>query len=402
MGKAGEKRKKRIRKRRARRILPVLLLVLSLILLLLIILTMVLRSREKEAAQTAPEGPVVSEAVLKDTETEEAPPVTEAAESLETETEQAESTTMIFTGDILLNNSTLSNYQSSGLSGILSDDLAGTFREADILMVNEEFPFSTRGEAVLDKQYTFRVDPGYVSAFQEMGVDIAGIANNHILDFGTDALLDTCVTLDSAGIRYAGAGADLDRAMELQVIEANGKRFGFLAASRVWPDASWSAGAGKPGVFGTYDPTRLLEAIHAAKEVYGCDFVTVFVHWGIERNTLPEDYQRSLGQQYAAAGADLVIGMHPHVLQGIEYSGGTPVFYSLGNFIFGGQTYQTAAVVVTVASEGEASFAVIPCIASGGHTRRAEGAEAQSVYANLSALSYGVQLDENGQLLNLQ
>ncbi len=379
------------------RILGVVLLVLVLLLIVLLILFFIKQKKEEEEAEALFRAAVEREETERETEfvipdmpTEE----TEQPETEVTETEQA--TTMIFTGDVLLQQTTLGRYQTDGLSGILSEDLAETFRNADILMINEEFPFGVTGEPAPDKQFTFRTDPQYVSAFQDMGVDLVGLANNHVLDYGTSALLETFQTLDGAGIPYAGAGEDLARASELQVIEKNGKRFGFLAASRVWPAGSWAAGPEHPGCFGTYDPAMLLEAIRAAKEEQRCDFVTVFVHWGVERNTLPEDYQKSLARQYADAGADLVIGMHPHVLQGIEYVGNTPVFYSLGNFIFGGNSYQTAAVAVTVFPDGTREVTVIPCLASGGFTRRAEGDEAQGVFDTLNAISFGAGVDADG------
>ncbi len=382
---------------RTLRILGVVLVILVLLLIVLLILFFMKQKREEEEAQKTlreaaeqEKQELETEFVIPDRPEEE----TEQTETEETETAQA--TTMIFTGDVLLQQTTLGRYQTDGLSGILSEDLAETFRDADILMINEEFPFGVTGEAAPDKQFTFRTDPQYVSAFQEMGVDLVGLANNHVLDYGTSALLETFETLDNAGIAYAGAGVDLARASALQVVEKNGKRFGFLAASRVWPSGSWAAGPEHPGCFGTYDPAMLLEAIRKAKEEQGCDFVTVFVHWGVERNTLPEEYQKSLAKQYADAGADLVIGMHPHVLQGIEYVGGTPVFYSLGNFIFGGNSYQTAAVAVTVFEDGTKEVKVIPCVAGGGFTRRAEGEEAQAVFDTLNALSFDAGVDAGG------
>ena len=105
------------------------------------------------------------------------------------------------------------------------------------------------------------------------------------------------------------------------------------------PEASWNASRYNSGVFTTYDASQLVEEIKKAKE--SCDFVAVLVHWGIERNTLPEDYQKTLARQYIDAGADAVIGSHPHVLQGIEYYQGKPIFYSLGNFIFGNGSYES-------------------------------------------------------------
>ena len=88
-----------------------------------------------------------------------------------------------------------------------------------------------------------------------------------------------------------------------------------------------------PGYSTTYDPSILLNEIKAAQGQ--CDYLVVYVHGGIERNTQPEEYQRTLARQYIDAGADLVVGSHPHVLQGIEYYKGKPILYSLGNFVFG-------------------------------------------------------------------
>ncbi len=372
----------------------VLLLALTAVLVILLVLVNQ-KGEQEEPKETETEEteeiPFVPEVPV-ETETEEPLPP-------ETDTEEEKPVTLVFTGDILLEGTTLAAYQNGGLNGILSPELADIFQNADILMVNEEFPFGTTGEKAPDKQYTFRTDPQYVTAFQEMGADVIGLANNHVLDFGQSALMETFETLDRAGLKYAGAGADLSRAKELQVFEINGKRFGFLAASRVWPEASWAATDAHPGVFGTYDPAMLLSAIRSAKEEAGCDYVTVFVHWGIERNQLPEDYQRNLAAQYADAGADLVIGMHPHVLQGMEVINGTPVFYSLGNFIFGGRSYDTAVVQARINPDGTTEFTVIPCMASGGCTRKAEGEDAMRIYNTLNSISFGTAVNENGTLM---
>ena len=94
----------------------------------------------------------------------------------------------------------------------------------------------------------------------------------------------------------------------------------------------------------TYDPKILVDEIKKLRSQ--CDYLVVYVHWGIERKETPEDYQRSLGKQYIDAGADIVIGSHPHVLQGVEYYKGKPVVYSLGNFIFGSSIPKTALLKV--------------------------------------------------------
>ena len=304
--------------------------------------------------------------------------------------------TLLFTGDVLLSDYVLDNYNRSGIDGVLSPELLSELRDADITVINHEFPFSTRGVQAPDKQFTFRVDPKYVSALTDMGVDIAGLANNHVLDYGPDALADTFATLDHAGIEYMGAGDDLARASALITKEVGGKTFGFLAASRVIPVVSWDAQNASPGVFTTYDPTRLVEAVKTARG--SCDFLTVFVHWGIEREEYPQDYQVTMAQQYIDAGADLVIGSHPHVLQGVTYYKDKPVFYSLGNFIFNQNIPKTAVVKVTIDGDKAPVIQLIAAAASGAKTSVCESSQKTIVFDYLENISTGISIDENGIL----
>lgn len=245
-----------------------------------------------------------------------------------------------------------------------------------------------------DKQYTFRADPSYVKALTELGVDIVSLANNHILDYGKEALSDTFATLDGEGILYAGAGDSLERAKEVQLIEKNGKTFGFLAASRVIPVVGWNIENGAPGVLATYDETQLVDAIENARDK--CDILVVFVHWGVEHQSTPEAYQRSLAQSYVDAGADLVIGAHTHCLQGIEYIDGKPVFYSLGNFIFGTDISQTMAVQVTVDEDNTLTCRLVGAVASGGQTRVMSDGQQQQLNSYIQGISSGVTVEEDG------
>lgn len=223
------------------------------------------------------------------------------------------------------------------------------------------------------------------------------LANNHALDYGSEALSDTIRVLDEAGILHAGAGENLDQAKALKTIEAGGKTFGFLAASRVFPKGYWAAGPDHPGMLTAYDSTVLLEEIQKARE--SCDFLTVYVHWGIERRTEPESYQRTLGQQYIDAGADLVIGSHPHVLQGIEYYKGKPIVYSLGNFVFGSSIPKTMLLQVEVPREGEPVLVLLPGTSSGGYTRMvADETEKEAFYRYMEGLSFGITVDEAGRI----
>ena len=304
---------------------------------------------------------------------------------------------LLFAGDVLLSNHVLQAYQKAGgISGVLDEGYRLQIGQADFFMVNEEFPFSSRGVAAADKQYTFRLAPEWVSILQEMGVDGVTLANNHALDFGQEALLDTCEVLDQAGILHTGAGVNLAAAKEPVIMEKNGIRVGIIGTTRVIPVAGWAAGNSHPGMLSTYDPTVVLAEIEELKE--NCDFVVVMVHWGIERDEKPQEYQRTLGKQYIDAGADLVVGSHPHVLQGIEFYDGKPIVYSLGNFVFGSSIPRTMLFQVSLSADsGQMNYRLLPGTSSAGYTRMlTDAGKLQEFYQYMEQISFGVTFDEQG------
>ncbi len=337
--------------------------------------------------------------------TEHEPAETQVQETEPMETEPInQSISLVFGGDVNFAYTFLPNYEASGITGAISQELIDLMSDADICMVNNEFCFSTRGSKQ-DKQYTFRVDPKYATALNEMGVDIVTLANNHALDFGKEALSDTFTTMDDVGIKYCGAGETKDRAKELQVFEQNGKTIGFLAASRVIPEGSWNIDSSQPGMFCTYDDSQLNAEIKKAKEV--CDYVVVYVHWGVEREAMPEDYQRNMGKHYIDAGADLVIGSHSHCLQGIEFYNGKPIFYSLGNYIFNKDIGKTMAVEVVIEEDENggdmvSTLRIHPAAASGGKTYLLTGQEALDVIRYEESISFGVAIDDEGYVKEAQ
>lgn len=305
-------------------------------------------------------------------------------------------TTIILTGDVLFANAFKAAYDAGGIERVVSTELLEQLKVADILMVNNEFPFSDRGEPMADKQFTFRCSPSYVKALNEMGVDIVSLANNHTLDYGRAALSDTFSVLDGAGILYGGAGDSVERAKEVQVMEVNGKKYGFIAVSRVVPSADWKIESATPGMFTCYDATALIEVIKEAKQT--CDFVTVFPHWGTEYSEQPNAVQRELAKQCMDAGADLIVGAHTHCLEGIEYIDGKPVFYSLGNFIFGQNIDRSAAVKVTVAEDGTVSYALIPVYASDGQTKQMDANAAPGLFSYMESISDNASVDAAGNI----
>lgn len=333
--------------------------------------------------------------------------------------EETPDTTIVFTGDIELSTYAQRNYDAKGINGLVTEPLRQELNDADILEVNNEFCFSTRGTQAPDKQYTFRVNPSYVSALTDLGVDVAGLANNHVLDYGKEALTDTFTTLTDAGIAYTGAGDSVEDASKLVTIEKNGKTFGFLAASRVIPVGSWNVENSQPGVFTCYDTTALCNAISAARSQV--DYLFVCVHWGTEHTDVLTDYQRPNAHAYIDAGADAVIGAHSHCLQGIEYYNGKPIFYSLGNFIFNETIDSTMAVKFTILgtsehgdlTESSASsengdslensgsdfkVSLLPATATSATTSLASDEKAASIYSYLMSISDTVVIDEAGTL----
>ena len=326
----------------------------------------------------------------------------ENADSEDIDSEEVTDTkdfTMFFTGDVMLQYCK-GIYAQKGINGLITSYIQQEMVNADLTMINHEFPFSTRGEKAPDKQYTFRVEPSYVSALLDMGVDVASLANNHALDYGKAALLDTFTTLDHAGIPYVGAGETKERAEEAIFVEAGGRKVGVLSASRVIPVVEWNITNSQPGLFCTYDSTRLVQRI---KEIESqCDYVVVFVHWGIERKAYPEEYQRNLAKQYIDAGADLVVGNHSHVPQGIEYYKGVPIVYCLGNFIFNPNMTDTYALKAVWDIEGKTSLQVVPIDTREYLTGELTGSEAQAFYDYLEGISFGVMIDEDGNVSSVK
>lgn len=325
--------------------------------------------------------------------TEEGTEGTESEGTLEL-VETTEPFTMFFTGDVLLKSGTESIYDSQGVEGLISPDLLAEMQGADLCMINQEFPFGVGGTKAPDKQFTFKSDPEYVQAFLDMGVDIVTLANNHVLDFGPDVLNQTFATLDEAGIDYVGAGDSIERAKAWQSYDIKGTSVAVLGASRVIPVVEWNIDNAQPGVFCTYDTTQLVEQIKLAKAEH--DLVVVAVHWGIERAEYPEDYQREMAKQYIDAGADLIVGNHPHVIQGVEYYKDVPIVYSLGNYLFNQNNQPTAALKVHVNENGQLRLQMIPVATSNYQVYASEGDAATNMIDYIEELSYALSLDEEG------
>ncbi len=317
------------------------------------------------------------------------------------EAASAEEVTLSFGGDILFDPSysvmVKLLQRTNGIYDSISAELLDEMKSADILMLNNEFPYSDRGTPTPEKQFTFRAKPESVSLLDDMGVDIVSLANNHAYDYGETALLDSLDILKEAGMPYVGAGRNLEEAAKPVYFIINDIKIAYLSATQIErldnPDTK-GATDNSAGVFRCWNPEGLLEAVKAAKE--NSDFVVVYIHWGTENTEEPDPAQLDQAPKIVEAGADLIIGDHPHCLQPIQYVDGVPVVYSLGNFWFNSKQVDTCLVKAAIDANGLKSLKFIPALQKDCRTSLLEGEEKERVLAYMRSISPGVNIDEEG------
>jgi poly-gamma-glutamate synthesis protein (capsule biosynthesis protein) len=204
--------------------------------------------------------------------------------------------------------------------------------QADLCVGNLEGPLGNEGQIYVDKKYTFLTPPEAAQGLLNAGFKILTLANNHAMDFGPDAMNSTLAALDALGLKHAGEGQDETAARQSAVVEVADRRIAVLAYSLTYPSEFW-AGVSKPGT-AQGDGYDIRQDVAAARQA-GADLVFVCIHWGQEGKTTLRGYQPSLAKVALDAGADAVIGHHPHIWQALGVLHGKPVAYSLGNFVFG-------------------------------------------------------------------
>lgn len=242
---------------------------------------------------------------------------------------QAEPLRLIFAGDIMLDDGP-GRAVAAGRDPLAH--FAPILAMADFAVGNLECPIATGGHPLDNKIHTFRAHPRVLPVLKGRFGALA-VSNNHSGDYGKDAFLETLALLESHSIPYFGGGQDLAAAHAPLWIERHGLRIAVLGYNEFKP-RSFEAGSDWPGIAWSED-SQVFADIRAAKEA-GADLVIPFMHWGWEREPHPTERQRQLARAMIDAGADVVIGGHPHVTQGAEYYRGRLIVYSLGNFVFDG------------------------------------------------------------------
>lgn len=310
-----------------------------------------------------------------------------------------------FTGDINLSEGwATTKYMDSQKNEIFdcfSSDLIMEMQKADIMMINNEYTYSTGGTAIPGKAYTFRAQPSRVEVLKQLGVDIVSVANNHVYDYGPEALVDTLETLENAEIPYVGAGRNLKEAKKIVYFIANGKKIAIVSATQIERSYNYTKEATKdtPGVLKTLNPDKFVEVIKEARK--NSDYVIVYPHWGTEGTNVYGSDQEALAKTFAEAGADVIIGGHTHCLQGFSYVDGVPVLYSLGNFWFNSSRLETGMAQVRIQKDGELKLRFLPCMQENTKTRLlTEGSERTEVLDFMRRLSDGVEIDEDGYVTN--
>lgn len=268
------------------------------------------------------------------------------------------------------------------------------FSEDDMTIVNLEGPLTLSEERREGQVYSIKGDPAYAELLKCGDIEAVSMGNNHRLDYGSIGSDDTVKAMEQAGIIYAYDN-------NLGIYETKGIRIGFVSVNEV------SNG---------YTVEKILEEGIGKLKEDDVDLILACCHWGVERENYPEEYQRSLGRKCIDWGADLVIGHHPHVLQGIEEYQGRFIIYSLANFCFGANRnptdkdtmiFQQTFTFVDGEKKEDQAIRVIPCSVSSVSSRNdfrptpAQGEEAGRIMDRINEYSrdFGVSFDEDGYLI---
>jgi poly-gamma-glutamate capsule biosynthesis protein CapA/YwtB (metallophosphatase superfamily) len=238
-------------------------------------------------------------------------------------------------GDVMLGRGVAAELRrGTAPEDVWSQEVRELCRSCDLVIVNLECCLSDRGrptDRVPGKPFFFRAPPVAVESLEAIGVGACGLANNHALDYEVEALEDTLDLLGAAGIAVAGAGRDQDQARRGRVVAAGGRRIGLVAVSD--HPASFAAGPEEPGIaFARLErgaPDWLLDEVHRVRS--DCELLVAFPHWGPNMTTAPTGWQRGVGAELQAAGADLVAGHSAHCFHGIGWGERGPLLYDLGD-----------------------------------------------------------------------
>lgn len=308
---------------------------------------------------------------------------------------------LVAVGDVMLGRTVGEGILAQGASYPFQF-VAEALQAADVAFANLESPITARGQPA-PKDFVFRAPALAARSLAEGGIDVVSLANNHALDYGLVGLFDTLAGLEAMGIAQAGAGQDLEEARRPAVLTVKGLNIAFLAYVNTPDDsvsgfslAATAAGPDKAGVAWATPETVTADVAQASQQY---DVVVVSLHTGFEYQEAPNELQAQLAHAAIDAGADLVLGHHPHVLQGIDQYRGGLIIYSLGNFVFdfdatdyaqpGLPSALSLILQVRLSRAGVLSYDFLPVIIGqeDGRPRLVAGEEARPVVERVERLS---------------
>lgn len=287
--------------------------------------------------------------------------------------------------------------------------LGNNLTTPDITFGNLECPLSDRGSKLLNKSVCFRGDPEAAYYLKKYGFDVMSVANNHSLDYNEAAFLDTLDNLRQAGIQPVGGGEDITAARQPVIFDINGIKIGFLAytnfADTYYYPRSFKATDTRCGV-APLDEDMMYEDVSTLSRMV--DIVVVSLHWGTEYDSTPSSKQRRIAHNLIDRGADVIIGHHPHCIQGLEKYNNGLIAYSLGNFIFDQYTLKKTRyglkLDLVLDKTGVVSARAVPVELKDCQTRIMQGSETQELLTEVarycSKLGTSV-LVQNSQLVIL-
>ena len=234
------------------------------------------------------------------------------------------------TGDVSLDPTQIPAFRTQGYGWAWSG-MGGLFLRDDLTVVNLECP-ATDVVAPVPKAFPFRCDPRALPAARRAGVDVVSQANNHAYDDGAAGLLDSLNRIRDAGLVAVGAGSDQPEALRAASFRIDGWTVAVLGIDEALDPVDEVAGPDKPGTAAGHDFALALQGVRDAAA--SSDLVVVMIHWGVELDARPRQYQIAQAHRMIDAGADVIFGSHPHRLQPVETYRGRPIFYSLGNLVW--------------------------------------------------------------------
>ena len=300
-------------------------------------------------------------------------------------------------GNLLLSSKLQTTYNSSGLSGVISDDLQKKISSSDIAIMNQTFSSvdNTAGE--------YHVSSTALSILNDMGFNMVSLSNNYFRQFGAENAINSIYMLKNHNIKTAGAGTNQINAAAPAVYTYNNKSVGLMSVT-ITDTNDTSDGFAinsnghvreQMGIYGESDIDRICDKIYDAKN--NCDFLIVNVNWNTS-GAAPSKESKSAAKSFIKSGADMITGCS-NSFEGIEYYKGCPILYGTGNFLHSAPQSKTAVVKLNISRKNKVSIKLIPCISDAYYIREMTSTEKKAFYSDVTGLSKNIKITKKGEVL---